>query len=1351
MDARLHHQSDQKKPGGRSRPQKADVEEKRGEAARLASEYFEKYRANPRDNSLGEIRQSYSCAIRELANMRELEEWEIERDVLPDEIKNLRCRPYGLPTTLIPFSLSYSWKNPLLEQALMDLPDRSNELLTIARILDRYVKVSFPLSAISDFYQPAAAELQLISEDADEPAYVFRLIQLSRELTGKHHNLKMELHKSICIETGDSLVQMNPAPLRITLKKPSFEKKESTPDLARSLMQKVRIPLIDGIVPPKYSIPAKMDLESHLDISLKPGREAVFAHPDLPGMEFSAEQCGLAYSLMIYGDFFTNFSGAGIKAPVEFAPLLNTLCLSEDFAGATLQKDRRAQARFALEVVSKASYVSRLMDENGGLDAMDAWLVADEDFALAGKMVSEYNSVKVSSPDNMTRAAVKRMLQVGNDNPDIAVFDIALLVISEKRTNRESLTTLKPPPPEMMPPPSQPAPGRLAFPFPNDVLDLELEKHLPQGNDPENALVQRVARTLRYYVSLGQTDNVLPVYLPAVTRLLGSYSHEDLVGFARMLVETETRPKPAKTIVMFPEASSTDERQADVTTEDAPVQVSTEDEPRREASEEPTRPNIRPLSLMFEKLRHDSPNSLELVMEILGRDGECTESELEEILKMHPGVRDLRFRNILSRAWTEGDWRGQPEVNEPSDFDHKRSAMDSLLRVCALEAASLEMMREAALDVSNLSGNQLQFVGKLFGIAPQAVTPRMVEGFAVWVSGDEQALKAHWEANFPDVFALINLSQKMVMNSRTYTSDELELLGKVFGKPADRITSDDIKRIDVVSQYLERLRSFANFWSWPTIEQRRKFWRRGNLDTLAATDLIHKVTFAHDWKYENEDHRLLARIYGRNPANREEMDSMTTTFVNAILHKSSSGGPAAELAELHNQIVQNPIRDVLESARAHDEFATLCDFLGVKSGKHKGALAIGNSVCRPKILREKYDLMETRKEQTGVSLVLSRDGGITLETFRYVSHSSSGSEEYIDIESQTRGRSTFQIITKPDGTKSLVREFYNATNDDAISQATITLESGETIELDGVFDGMGGHDSGYVASGIMKQAFEVAALSGWITTPEDARKLIVLADVMLSIKQFKKKQFGSKKMGTTAVIGFQQGEDLYLIHCGDSDGKLYRDGILIFSTVGHALVNQILEMSGVQLGKKTREAADLIKRYATSVHLPAQDTKFRILGTDTLKASTDGRTVQFTIIRDGNIVCQGQGSPILHEKLIEIMESEHGNIVTGAVGNNIGTTTINNKKHDYQSIKTQRKDIKLICSDGITVPLCSHETPLAIEQCNGNLQQAAELLLEWAESRRANGKKMFKPNCHCDERSTKNDDKSVILKRVGDS
>jgi PPM family protein phosphatase len=141
--------------------------------------------------------------------------------------------------------------------------------------------------------------------------------------------------------------------------------------------------------------------------------------------------------------------------------------------------------------------------------------------------------------------------------------------------------------------------------------------------------------------------------------------------------------------------------------------------------------------------------------------------------------------------------------------------------------------------------------------------------------------------------------------------------------------------------------------------------------------------------------------------------------------------------------------------------------------------------------------------------------------------------------------------------------------------------------LFGVFDGMGGHAAGEVASAIaaneMKEFFRLTAADEELTWPfKDDRERSydenrLLTSVKLAnarILEASEEEGGSKRsMGTTAAIVHfveRNGSDpkALVAHVGDSRVYLFRDGVLQRITIDHSLVEEY-----VRLGKLTEEQA----------------------------------------------------------------------------------------------------------------------------------------------------------------------------------
>lgn len=135
-------------------------------------------------------------------------------------------------------------------------------------------------------------------------------------------------------------------------------------------------------------------------------------------------------------------------------------------------------------------------------------------------------------------------------------------------------------------------------------------------------------------------------------------------------------------------------------------------------------------------------------------------------------------------------------------------------------------------------------------------------------------------------------------------------------------------------------------------------------------------------------------------------------------------------------------------------------------------------------------------------------------------------------------------------------------NDDSFTSIQMFSSEKGGITLDAVFDGVSGHHGGSVASGIARDTFEIAALAGWISSPEDVRRALVLADISIHAE---KKRYGLPRMGTTAAVSYIEGKNFYGIHCGDSDWKIIRDGRVIHSSNPHGAGNIIWSSLGISM------------------------------------------------------------------------------------------------------------------------------------------------------------------------------------------
>jgi PPM family protein phosphatase len=136
-----------------------------------------------------------------------------------------------------------------------------------------------------------------------------------------------------------------------------------------------------------------------------------------------------------------------------------------------------------------------------------------------------------------------------------------------------------------------------------------------------------------------------------------------------------------------------------------------------------------------------------------------------------------------------------------------------------------------------------------------------------------------------------------------------------------------------------------------------------------------------------------------------------------------------------------------------------------------------------------------------------------------------------------------------------------------------------------VFDGMGGHAAGEVASGIavreMKEFFDLTGKDPEATWPfkDDRSKSYDENRLVTAIKlcnariiEVSEQDAAKKNMGTTCISCHRVDRDgapkALVAHAGDSRGYLFRDNKLKRITVDHSLVEEYLRM-----GKITEEEA----------------------------------------------------------------------------------------------------------------------------------------------------------------------------------
>ncbi len=113
----------------------------------------------------------------------------------------------------------------------------------------------------------------------------------------------------------------------------------------------------------------------------------------------------------------------------------------------------------------------------------------------------------------------------------------------------------------------------------------------------------------------------------------------------------------------------------------------------------------------------------------------------------------------------------------------------------------------------------------------------------------------------------------------------------------------------------------------------------------------------------------------------------------------------------------------------------------------------------------------------------------------------------------------------------------------------------DQTRLNAIFDGMGGHGNGDLASQLAKRMFEVAAFAGWIKNPDDVVRTLITIDLALVHEQIsmKKRRGGvvESSMGTTVAVTLCRGNEFFGVHVGDSPYKIIRDRKVIMEATPH--------------------------------------------------------------------------------------------------------------------------------------------------------------------------------------------------------
>ncbi len=1312
----------------------------------------------------------YRMALERLSSLIPGHElWQIERQALPEDLRDQRVTIPGLPESTIPFSILGCWVNERLEEELKrEVPKngrQSSYVKLVSRILDRYVQSFFPAEKIPEFFRASVEKLQAARGQKDRyPALVIRCARPLAEtavlslITENTNPFKMSSHKSIRKQTGVHLAEKHSSSHknRAASTPCGYGKRflgtsvsgrmglfPDTSEVRPLHGQRLGIPGFDRIVGEQNmrDIPSAEELQQGMPVVLRSGKEARHSHPGLSGMEFSKEQSEIAAMVAIAAqaqlsgaDLPSQLSGDGLK-------LAATVADSDGFADACRSKDRRAQMKIALEALAVEMRALDLI-EKFNIDT--PYEQALKDVEMARSFVLEYRNPPGAA---MVLRSVRRMLELSKQPEcyDLSDFELALMAIDERYAKKEPLETMKPPAPSLVPAaPDIPRPSQVPSDLAASIEDeAAAEAGAPEGSEVEAAEVtdEAVAAaeeepdegvTEPIVVTPQEAEAAAPEAAPAAAAEEASVQAPEETQaaeepaltpegpeeteatiesapaeaaselskfsfpFPNQIFDTELEPLlPPKTdkrnglirlvaraLVSY-RTFGYDEENIDPRCVDAvralradysrqaaldyataivdgqaiplPAPTLVDEELHMEVGE-PEEEIAQPAARTAAILLSQLDNAeKDLVAGVMNHQ-ECQEVTLSSFLAMEPARRELLMQSYIAARWTEGDFR--------TDIPRLRRARESLYITCGLPEPTAEQKLSAVSDPATLPSAYKPFIQYLF--RTNDVTAKHIEAFRVWISSDPSTAEGH--ARLADFW-----NREIV--------------------PAEgfNITSG----------------------AWLNVPHatRLRLWRGNAQDVLSAGSLAHKLRFKKGEALSAEEAGIVALIYNKSlsDAMRLSEQSLQNLAMSLMTHSYDSYLPSGkkgkvyypEIVSVAKAAAHQDASSLRGCARSEMEFNTLLDFMGLRIPRANGTLDYSRG-----------------------STMAKRSNG----------------------------------TVKP--------------NDDSFSSADISNPDGSAIRLDMVADGMGGHTqgsnggktNGQVASGIAKEVFEIAAVAGWIQEPEDVRKLILVADLAIVMEQMRKKAYGlalaevsqrwkdsgvdignmhpewvgefntqvesslrqhiaaidavqENNMGTTMTVAFQKGKKLWFIHCGDSDGKLLRDGSVIFSTVGHSAEYQLR----LEFAAKSREnVADSYRQKGIDVEQLDEEGRQRFE-----REASEAYEVQISALSD--------------------FFKNNANVVSSVLGVFPKYVHINNADEGALPIQTRSSDIIEVSSDGKSVPVCDHETPIVIfAECQGDLEEARKRLVDIAGDRR--GKGPHQTLCECREREGKVDDITLILR-----
>lgn len=497
--------------------------------------------------------------------------------------------------------------------------------------------------------------------------------------------------------------------------------------------------------------------------------------------------------------------------------------------------------------------------------------------------------------------------------------------------------------------------------------------------------------------------------------------------------------------------------------------------------------------------------------------------------------------------------------------------------------------------------------------------------------------------------------RKAVLDHKNLSSIQLELIGKLFAIPADSVNDDHIYGFRV--------------WAFADSKMKEDYWMEHHPDFFDLLELSSAIKEKR--KLSKEQKILFRKILSKKWHQR---------ITKYDLEKIQQVSNRIEALQANKQLWLNS-RDALwkdEGLLSISEF--VYNLRQSNSFPDPKSLAVLRVIQGNTVDPEKAKLALIQKS--------SSDGVRTYypEVINLCKHYDISLQNLADCSKKSRH---FNVLldflgeenVHPVATLSLKRGMTQQKNKQgSINEDSYTsIQFSDNSTLHAIFDGMGGHGNGDIASKIAKNTLEIFAFSGWIKSPRDIVVALQAIDLAIVNEQISMKKQNNhsveSRMGTTAVITLRNGNEFYGIHVGDSPYKIFRNGRVVFESIDHDITYsfQKLVLNDPTLSEEERKTR--------LVELAQLDVNHRNVIVSALGAATEFISVNNDsnypfYLQKGDIISlfsDGISDVVTNEEMLTILEVTQKNFPNAAKKLIILAQNRGDSKSNYDTIHGRHK------------------------------------------------------------------------------